>query len=245
MKRALILMTAAVVYLLSAWMVAPGFYDGFTPQSPYNFVCPPIHIAGNQQPASGHVDIGLVRGASDADSAYTSDNVPQVVIGFLPGSFDMTGRTSVSVNITPVSPCPKVTQFHFITNIYNITANAPLVKPANLVMRYSDVVPAPSAVYFATDPNGPWTSIGAALQSQPFTIDTSAPQLGYFAAGYPADTTPPPGSVTVGGGQLLPIAVALLILAVLVAGIPLAIIRRRQGSGGSEDDAEEEAAPRT
>jgi hypothetical protein len=243
-KRVLILSAAAVVYLLSAWMVAPGFYDGFTPQSPYNFVCPPIHIANNQQPASGHVDVGLVRGASDADSAYTTDSSPQVVIGFLPGSFDMTGRTTVSVDITPVSPCPNVPQLRFVTNVYRISANAPLIKPANLVMRYSDVVPAPSAVYFASDPSGPWTSIGAAQQSQPFTIDTSASQLGYFAAGYAANTTPPPGSVTVGGGQLLPIAVAVLIIAVLVAGIPLAIIRRRQGPGGNEDD-EEEAGPRT
>jgi len=244
LKRGAILTAAAVAYVLSAWAVAPGFYDGFTPQYPYNFVCPPIHIAGNQPPASGHVDIALVNGASDADSAFTTDGTPQVVIGFLPGSFDMTGRTTVSVDITPVSPCPSVPQLHFVTNIYRITATAPLIKAANLVMRYSDVVPAPSVVYFASDPTGPWTSIGAAQQSQPFTIDTSAPQLGYFAAGYPANTTPPPGSVTVGGGQLLPIAVAILILGVLVAGIPLAIIRRRQGSGETEED-EEEAEPRT
>lgn len=235
-------MAAAVVYLLSAWMVAPGFYDGFTPQSPYNFVCPPIHIANNQPPGSGHVDIPLANGASDADSAFTTDS--QVVIGFLPGSFDMTGRTTVSVDITPVSPCPNMPQLHFVTNIYKIAASAPLIKPANLVMRYSDVVPAPSSVYFASDPNGPWTSIGAAQQSQPFTIDTSASPLGYFAAGYPSNATPPPGSVTVGGGQVLPIAVAILIIGVLVAGIPLAIIRRRQGSSGSEED-EEEAEPRT
>jgi len=235
-------MAAAVVYLLAAWTVAPGFYDGFTPQSPYNFVCPPIHIAANQAPGSGHLVSQIVNGASDADSAFTSDT--QVVIGFLPGSFDMTGKTSVTVDITPVSPCPKVPQFHFVTNVYLITASAPLIKPANLVMKYSDVVPAPSDVYFASDPNGPWKSIGAAQQSQPFTIDTSAPQLGYFAAGYPANATPPPGSVTVGGGQLLPIAVAILIVGVIVAGIPLAIIRRRQGAVSDEDE-EEEGSPRT
>jgi hypothetical protein len=235
---------AAIAYVLSAWAVAPGFYDGFTPQSPYNFVCPPIHIANNQAPSSGHLDITIIQGASDADSAYTADT--QVVIGFLPGSFDVTGKTGVSVDITPVSPCPKVTQYHFVTNVYDITATAPLIKPANLVLRYSDVVPAPSDVYFATDPNGPWKSIGAAQQSQPFTIDTSASRLGYFAAGYPANVTPPPGAVTVGGGQLLPIAVAVLIIGVVVAGIPLAIIRRRQGGGSEEDEEdEEEAEPRT
>jgi hypothetical protein len=241
-KRAALLVAAALVYLLSAWMVAPGFYDGFTPQSPYNFVCPPVHIANNQAPGSGHLDIPITGGISEPSSAYTTDS--QVVIGFLPGSFDSIGKKSIPVDITPVSPCPKVAQLHFATNVYKISASAPLVKAANLVLQYSDVVPAPSDVYFAIDPGGPWKSIGAAQQSRPFTIDTSTGQLGYFAAGYPANATPPPGSVTVGGGQLLPIAVAILIIAVLVAGIPLAIIRRRQGAGGTEDD-EEEAEPRT
>jgi hypothetical protein len=235
LKRTAFLMAAAVVlYVMSAWAVAPGFYDGFKPQSPYNFVCPPIHIANNQPPASGHLDIAIVNGASDADSAFTTDN--QVVIGFLPGSFDVTGKTGVSVEITPVSPCPKVPQYHFATNVYDITATAPLIKSANLVMSFSDLVPAPSDVYFATDPNGPWTSIGAAQQSQPYTIDTSAKQLGYFAAGYPSNVTPPPGSVTIGGGQLLPIAVAVLIVGVVLAGIPLAIIRRRQSGTTEEED---------
>jgi hypothetical protein len=237
-KRAALLVAAVVVYMLSAWMVPPGFYDGFTPQSPYNFVCPPIHIANNGPPGSGHLFIQIINGASDADSAYTTPDT-QVVIGFLPGSFDITGKTSVTVDITPVSPCPKVPQLQFATNVYQISASAPLIKPANLVMKYSDVVPAPSDVYFASDPNGPWKSIGAAQQSQPFTIDTTTSQLGYFAAGYPANATPPPGSVTVGGGQVLPIALAILIIGVLVAGIPLAIIRRRQGGRPEEDEEEE------
>src|SRR6266849_1442803 len=40
-RRLGLLASAAVIYLLTAWMVAPGFYDGFTPQQPYNWVCPP------------------------------------------------------------------------------------------------------------------------------------------------------------------------------------------------------------
>jgi hypothetical protein len=39
--------------------------------------------------------------------------------------------------------------------------------------------------------------------------------------------TPPPGSATIGGGQLLPILVAGAILLVVLAGIPLAVLRRR------------------
>ena len=117
-----------------------------------------------------------------------------------------------------------------------ITADAPLVKPANLVMRYSDLVPAPSFVYLAVGANGPWKSIGG-TEGQPFTIQTTTLQLGYFAAGYPAGATSRSRS---GSSQLLPIAVAVLILGVVVAGIPLTIVRRRRAAGGVEKEAEDE-----
>ena len=41
MKRASLLALAAIVYGVAAWMVAPGFYDGFGPPQPYNWTCPP------------------------------------------------------------------------------------------------------------------------------------------------------------------------------------------------------------
>ena len=236
MNRTALLAAAALVYLLAAWMVAPGFYDGFAPQQPYNFVCPPLHIANNQQPSSGHMDIPVKAGVSEADSAFTDDG--QVVIGFLPGSFAVpAGKTSIAVDLKPISPCPTPAGLHFATNAYSIVADAPLVKSGRLVMRYSDLVPAPSLIYFAADPAGPWTSIGADQQAQPFTIDTTTTKFGYFAAGYSASATPPPGSVSVGGGQLLPIVVAILIIAVVLAGIPLAILRRRRvGETETDDD---------
>jgi hypothetical protein len=233
MNRFFLLAGAAAVYLLAAWMVAPGFYDGFAPQQPYNWVCPPVHISGNQPPASGHLVIKVINGVSDANSAFTDDG--QVVIGFLPGAFDVTGKTSVTVDIKPVSPCPKASGLTFAVNTYLITADAPLVKKSNLVMRYSDIVPAPSTVYYATSAAGPWKSIGALNEAQPFTIDTTTDQFGYFAAGYPSN------AVTHGGpsSQILPIAIAVLIIGVLVAGIPLAMMRRRQAPDeGEADDAE-------
>jgi hypothetical protein len=220
-------------------MVVPGFYDGFTPLQPYNWVCPPVHIGGNQPPKSGHLSIDVIGGVSDANSGFTDDN--QLVIGFLPGSFQIAGGTkTITVDIAPLSPCPAHPHLTFVTNIYHVTASVPLIKSANLVLSYSDIVPAPSEVYFASDPGGPWKSIGVAPQSQPFTIDTSTKELGYFAGGYAADSTPAPGAITVGGGQVLPIAVAVLIIGVIVAGIPLAIIRRRQSAtaddGGEDED---------
>jgi hypothetical protein len=156
--------------------------------------------------------------------------------------FDATGKTVISVDIKPVSPCPNPPGLHFVTNTYLITASAPLVKQANLVFRYSDLVPAPSTFYRAAGTDGPWKSIGGS-DSAPFTLQTTTGELGYFAAGYPANSTPAPG-VTVGGGQVLPIALALLIIAVLLAGIPLAIMRRRRsGTEPHEPDDEDGEAP--
>jgi hypothetical protein len=232
-RRSALLAAAAAFYLVAAWMVAPGFYDGFAPLQPYNFVCPPPQAGANSAPASGHLVIKVINGVSDANSAFTDDG--QVVIGFLPGAFDVSGKTSVTVDIKPVSPCPKPSGLHFATNTYQITADAPLVKSSTLVMRYSNLVVDPSFVYRADSVDGPWSNIGASAQAQVWTIDTKTDKLGYFAAGYPQ------GAVSTGGGagggsQILPVTIAILIVLVLVGGVPLSIIRRRQARSGTADE---------
>jgi hypothetical protein len=237
-KRPIILAVSACIYLVAAWTVAPGFYDGFTPPQPYNWTSPPPQaVAGNLQPLSGHLEIKVLGGVSDANSAFTDDG--QVVIGFLPGAFDAAGKATITVDIKPQSTFPPPDGLHFATNVYLITADAPLVKDANLVLRYSDLVPAPSYVYQATDPNGSWKNVGASAESQPFTVQTTTKQLGYFAAGYPAGAT---ASSSSAASRLLPIAVAVLIVGVLVAGIPLAMIRRRREAGAVEEEGEEDEA---
>ncbi|MEA2656357.1 MAG: hypothetical protein QOI23_1722 [Chloroflexota bacterium] len=241
MKRPLLLAAAASVYLMAAWMVAPGFYDGFAPQ-PYNWTSPPPQaVAGNLPPRSGHLVIKVIDGVSDANSAFTEDG--QMVIGFLPGAFDVIGKTSVTVDIKPESAFPAPTGLHFATNVYLVTADAPLVMAANLVLKYSDLVPAPSNVYLATGADAPWTSIGGA-DTGAFAIQTKTSKLGYFAAGYPGNATSRTSS---GASQLLPIAVAVLILGVVIAGIPLAVVRRRRGVDEVEEDEDEpdDATPST
>ena len=47
MKRVVLFGAATIAYLVAAWMVAPGFYDGFSPPQPYNFVCPPPQAVQN------------------------------------------------------------------------------------------------------------------------------------------------------------------------------------------------------
>ena len=234
MTRGALLAAAAAFYLAAAWMVAPGFYDGFAPPQPYNFVCPPAQAGANQPPASGHLVIKVINGVSDANSAFTDDG--QVVIGFLPGAFDVTGKTSVTIDIKPVSPCPNSPGLHFSTNVYEITADATLIKSSTLVLRYSNLVVDPSFVYRAESPDGPWTNIGASAQAQIWTVDTKTDKLGYFAAGYPSNSVSSGGRS--GSSQILPVTIAVLIVAVLVGGIPLTILRRRQARAGGTDDDE-------
>ncbi|HKC18921.1 MAG TPA: hypothetical protein VKE27_04755 [Candidatus Dormibacteraeota bacterium] len=234
MRKLALLLVAVVAYMLAAWMVAPGFYDGFGPAQPYNWTCPPPQAGANTAPSSGHFVIKVIKGQSDPDAAYTDDG--QIVLGFLPGAFDVTGKTSITVDIKPLSTCPRPSGLVFVTNLYQVTADAPLVMSSNVTLRYSNLEPVPNDVYRADDPNGPWTSIGHNAQAAPFTIVTQTQKLGYFAAGYTASGTPAPGTVTVGGGQLLPIIVAVLIVIVVLAGLPLAVMRRRRGAGREEED---------
>lgn len=232
MKRIAILATASAVYLLAAWMVAPGFYDGFGPPVPYNWVCPPPQAGTTPKPSSGQQDIKVIGGVSDANSAYTADG--QAVIGFLPGAFDAAGQTVIKVDITPLTYCPEPTGIHFVTNVYYVTASAKLVKPASLVLRYSNLVADPTDIYTAGSADGPWTAHPRSLQAALWTAQIDTTTFGYFAAGYPS-ASPPPGTLRIGGGQLLPIVVAILIGLVVLAGVPLAVLRRRQTSRGEEE----------
>jgi hypothetical protein len=234
-KRAAILAAAATIYLLAAWMVAPGFYDGFGPPQPYNWTCPPPQAGANLKPTSGHADIKVVGGVSEAGSAF--DNDGQIVMSFLPGAFDATGKTAISVDVAPLPTCPQPSGILFVTNVYRMTADAPLVKPANLRIRYSNLEPDPTNVYFASDPAGPWKTIPTVRTGEPFVIDASTSSFGYFAAGYPS-SSPASGAIRIGGGQVLPIVVAVIIGLVVLAGIPLALLRGRQSGGAVREEDE-------
>jgi hypothetical protein len=232
-KRIAVLATAAAVYVLAAWMVAPGFYDGFGPPLPYNFVCPPPQSGTTPKPSSGHSTIKVIGGVSDADSAYTGDG--QAVVGFLPGAFDPAGQTTITVDVTPLPTCPQPPGIRFVTNVYDITASAKLVKPASVVLRYSNLLPDPANVYSAGSADGPWTPHPRNQDAALWTAQITTTSLGKFAAGNPT-ASPPPGTVRVGGGQVLPIVVAALIVLVVLAGVPLAVLRRRQSSEKEDEN---------
>jgi len=234
-KRGAILAVAAATYLLAAWMVAPGFYDGFGPPQAYNWTCPPPQAGANIKPKSGHLEIKVINGKSDANSAFTDDG--QIVIGFLPGAFDTTGRTTITVDITPRATRPQPPGLKSVTDVYQITATPPRVTPPNPPIRSPTREPQPPDVSRPGDPEGAWHSMGHASTAPPFTIITTTTKLGYFAAGY-KQSSPASGAVVVGGGQVLPIIVAILIVVVVLAGLPLAMMRRRRSSGDKSDGDE-------
>ena len=99
---------------------------------------------------------------------------------------------------------------------------------------FYDGLPDPSYVYQSRTAAGPWANIGSSQQAQFWTVQPASPvkTLGYFAAGYPANAI----SQSTSGNLLLPVVVALLIIAVLVAGIPLGVLRRRRSAGGADDE---------
>src|ERR1700686_4960681 len=136
--------------MVAAWMVAPGFYDGFGPGQPNKWTCPPPQAGASEKPGSGHATIKVVGGVSEAASV-SPDTDGQLIIGFLPGAFDATGKTTITVDITPVPGCPQPQPpgVQLVTNIYRVTADAPLVKPSPLAVLYSNLLPPPTAVYFA------------------------------------------------------------------------------------------------
>lgn len=233
MKRLALLALAAAAYALAAWAVRPGFYDGLAPPSPYRWVSPPPSLAaGNQAPLGGQGQVPVLGGSSAPFTTYTSDG--QVIISFLPASFKIGPDTkNITVRIKPVSDYPAPSGFTPATNVYLVQADAPLVKQALIQLQYSNAVPAPSFLYGAPDSGGAWRNLGASNVSSVFTISSRSSFLGYFVGGY-AKNKGSSGGPTVAGGQLVPIIVAAVILLVLLAGVPLALLRR--GRGDEEDE---------
>jgi hypothetical protein len=225
----LLLGLAAGLYVVAAWAVAPGFYDGFGPQAPYRWVSPPPQFkSANQPPLSGQ---GTARvnssGVVDAGSVFTQDG--QASLSFTPGAFQAPpDHSPVTITIAPEASYPSPGNVHLSTNVYCMASSSPLApgKDALVTLTFSDQLPAPSSIY-EYQGKGPWENIGSTGSAAPFSISARATKLGCFAGGYPANAKQTASGVRVGGGQTLPVVIAIAILAVVLAGIPLAVVRRR------------------
>jgi hypothetical protein len=230
-KKALLLAAAAAVYFVLALTTAPGFFDGIAPPEPYRWVSPPPELrSGNQPPLSGHGEAKLAsNGQVDPGSAFTGDG--QAQLSFVPGVFaPPASGSAVGLDLKPVSTFPPPAGITLSTNVYLITANAKLQKQALIALRYPDGRPAPTDIYTVPQGSTDWRSLGANQAAQPFVISAQTSTLGYFAAGYAANVSPPANAPRA-SGQTLPILIAAAILFVVLAGLPLAVLRRRGGNG--------------
>ena len=174
MKRAAWLLVAALVYIAAAWTVAPGFYDGFQPPSPYCFVSPPPNVQNCSDHArAGQLTLHETNGTVDPGSAFTGDG--QAELSVRPGAFNLpSGHSSVTIKLSPTTQFPTPTGLKFLTNVYLITADAPLNSEGGLItLRYSADLPAPSFIYQTAQGATTWSSLGKSAGSLPCSAAVS------------------------------------------------------------------------
>lgn len=230
-RPAALLALAAAGYVLAAWAVAPGFYDGIGPAAPYHWVSPPPELkSGNQPPSDGRGSVKVAtNGVVDPGTIFTQDG--QAAVSFVPGAFvTPPDRSPVTIEIKPVAQYPDPRSLKLATNVYCFTSSSALAsgKDVLVTLTYSNQLPAPSDMYVSQN-NGPWRKIGSTGAAQPFAISARSTTLGCFAGAYPANANQTASGLRLSGGQTLPILVALAILVVVLAGVPLAVLRRRGG----------------
>jgi hypothetical protein len=230
-KRLWLLASAAALYVLIAWSVAPGFYDGFS-YPRYAYVSPPPFLASdNVQPKPGAGELAIGPDGKVIGGIVNTRDQPQpqttiVVVGgtLAPPS---SGRP-VKIEIAPYAIQVQPPGITLEGNIYCIAANTTLMPQSKaLVSLYGPPdAPPPTTIYRSPDDRqGPWIALsGAKLDPVTNFISSSTDSLGCFAVGY---TPPYPGGGLRLGGPILPIVTAAVIVLVLLAGIPLAIRRRR------------------
>lgn len=229
----LLLAAAVAAYLVAAWQVQPGFFDGFAPPGRYRWVSPPPGFEhGNQPPEPGHGQVlaapdGLVNGGT----VLTGDG--QASISFEPGALVVpAGTRAASIDIEPEASSPPLASGRLVTNVYCITSNARIApgKQVLLTLVFSSELPAPSEVY-GYQGHGPWRELGTSRAAIAYRISAQISWLGCFAGVF-TGSRPRQGT-----SKTLPVVVAGAMLGVLLAGLPLILLRRRRrplGGAGSQ-----------
>lgn len=215
MNRALALAAAAALYVIAAWMVAPGFYDG-APVPQYDYVSPPPELAPfNIKPTSGSGVLGPAGGfvgTKDQPEAQAGIKVPPHALS-----------AETSIGLRPFAPPHNVPGIRLVGNAYCINSTPDMggaTVQVSLLIPPSE--PFPSAMYEAPVLDGSWASIGGTVDLYTYLMTATTSGLGCFAVGYPNTTKSGP---TI-RGQLLPLIVAGLIAVVVLAGLPT--LRRRR-----------------
>lgn len=252
MRRPLALALAAAAYVLAAWLVAPGFFDGFAPAAPYHWVSPPPDLRNsNQAPSGGKTTIGFQNGAAQAGHLYTADQ--QAAVTYPSQSFAVPpAGTPLTLEIQPVGTYPPLGGIMPAGNVYLVTVSTRIISPVVITLRYGSQQSGPPNDIFAADTaTSTWRTLGSVNSSVPYTVSASTQTLGYFVVGFPPAPASRPAPARSGGGPPVVALVAVAAAALVVlAGVPFLLVRREAASGtgsgpGSEPEPGPEPAART
>lgn len=129
-RRAAGWLAAAVVALLTAWLVAPAavpIYDGIgNPDEPYRYVQPPQSAKTAKAPTTAKAVAAVRNGVNQPQFANSGESGPQISVFAPAGAFrapaGVTGITMTAVPMAPKPPLP--TDGTIVTNVYHVTATA-------------------------------------------------------------------------------------------------------------------------
>jgi len=239
-----------VAYVCAAWLVAPGFFDGFAPPAPYHWVTPPSDLRNsNQPPTSGQGTIAVQDGVSQAGHVFTTDQ--QAAVTFPSQSFAAPPNgASVALEIKAVTSFPDLVGILPAGNVYLVSASARLISPIVVTLRYGSQQQRPPSQIFAADsPTSAWKSLSSISSPVPYTVAASTQALGYFVVGYPrapASTAAPAASGGAGaaGPPVLVLVAGAAAVLVLLAGIPLMAARRRSAVAAGATERPEQVPAR-
>ncbi len=229
MRRLAALALAAVAYVLAAWLVAPGFFDGFAPAEPYHWLSPPPELrSGNRPPTSGRATIPVQNGVAQAGHLYTTDQ--QASVTFPSQSFEVPPDGSpITLEIKPAATYPDLGGVVAAGNVYTIIVSTRIISPVVVTLRYgSQQSGPPSDIFAAESSTARWRPLGSINSAVPYTVSASTRTLGYFVVGFPPASQPASTPAAGAGGPPVALAVALGAAAiVLLAAIPVIAMRRR------------------
>jgi hypothetical protein len=223
-----------VLYTVTAWLTPPGFFDGLAPPQPYNWVSPPPAFrSGNKAPSAGELTVKVVNRAVPSGLAFTKDG--QARLMFNAGTFSPSANADrLTIQLQPVTDFPKPVGLQLLTNVYSITASAPMAKPAVVTLTYAYNLQPPSELFFAERRDAPWRSLGASGTFAPYTITATTSSLGYFAAGSRSQASTRRAEQRSTFQVNLPLVVGFLLAILALGSLPLVFLARRADDEDTE-----------
>jgi hypothetical protein len=239
-RRATGWFAAALVALLTAWVLAPAavpVYDGLSnPDEPYRYVDPPPTAKTTKTPTTARATIEVQTGTNLTQFANSQEVAPQVSVYVPAGAIEVPdGVTSIELTATPKAPSPPLPDDGVLVgNVYVLAATA----DGQSLDVIATGTKAPTIQMRAPQGKQPTTTFEHLVDGQWVAVKTarigldlyqaSAEDFGDYALVQLTDTADETDN---GGGINLGILIPGIAV-LLVAGVILAIRWRRTAGGG-------------